>query len=49
MRREIFQLLWQAARVMVPGIVLGCWLFTLGLGRSFFYRAQWKEDLPQLP
>ncbi len=25
----------------------GCWLFTVGLGRSFFYRAQWKEDLPQ--
>jgi uncharacterized protein len=26
----------------------GCWLFTVGLGRSFFYRAQWKEDLPQV-
>lgn len=25
----------------------GCWLFTVGLGRSFFYRAQWKEQLPQ--
>jgi uncharacterized protein len=22
----------------------GCWLFTVGLGRSFFYRVQWKED-----
>ena len=25
----------------------GCWLFTVGLGRSFFYRAQWKAELPQ--
>jgi uncharacterized protein len=23
----------------------GCWLFTVGLGRSFFYRAQWKGDV----
>ena len=26
----------------------GCWLFTVGLGRSFFYRSQWREKLPQM-
>ena len=27
----------------------GCWLFTVGLGRSFLYRAQWKQDVAQVP